>query len=66
MHTDNDFKYARRAGSYGALTEMFCDEVDRLLAAEDHVERALASENLRMLNVQARSVIKYEKEVDIA
>ena len=59
---DIDLKHARMAGSYGALLEMFCKDVEKLLNAESEAQRAIARVDLKLLIEQARdSLARHEK-----
>lgn len=62
---DNDMKYAIQSGSYGALVDMLCHDVERLLAADNDVQRICAEVSLKLLVKQARQAQeKFSKEVD--
>lgn len=61
MLEDNDLKYAYMAGSYGALVEMFCNDVERLLNAKTDAQKFTARADLKLLVEQARESIARNK-----
>lgn len=64
---DNGVKYAEQAGTYGALVDMLCNDVERLLTADNDAQRTYAEGSLKLLVKQAREAQeKFSKEVDTA
>ena len=61
---DIDLKHARMAGSYGALLEILCKDVEKFLNAESEVQRAMARVNLKLSVEQARDSLDRHEKVD--